>query len=136
MPYDRVNFGNEMGSNSVMLQYFVEPEDGPKAVCRHQALYTQVLLQAFGMTSRLLKCYLGGGAHAANLVRINYQWHILDTTNDIFEPIEDEEIDLNNNDYTWCVESDGAIFEYISRKDMYFRIKPTPQSEIFDIESD
>lgn len=56
------------------------------ALCRHHALETQVLLQAFGIHTQLFKCYLsiGGGSrssHVANLVELNGAWYVLDTTN-------------------------------------------------------
>lgn len=58
----------------------------PEGVCRHQALTFQVLAQAVGLTSRMLKNeltfngkYLGN--HASNMIRINHRWFAFDVTN-------------------------------------------------------
>ena len=58
MPYDYKNLGPVNPFKSVPLTQIQEDK---QAVCRHHALYTQVLLQAFGITSRLLKCNLDSG---------------------------------------------------------------------------
>ncbi len=55
-----------------------------EGVCRHKAMRAQILFQAMGITSRLLKCDLNEEAHVANLVRINHQWHLVDPTNPIY----------------------------------------------------
>ena len=57
-----------------------------ESVCRHIALETQLRLQALGIESRLLKCTLDGERHVANLVRVNGQWHLIDTTNPEIDP--------------------------------------------------
>lgn len=117
----------------------VEIIDSRLAVCRHHALMTQVLLQSFGLTSRLLKCdvafdadrYLS--AHAANLVRIDNQWYLLDTTNpdvkdgkkDVFlRKITEKDIDLNTKKYYWefIRNKDGKKYRYQSRDNMYFKV--------------
>lgn len=78
MPYD--HSGKNLGSNTVQLSQLSE------GVCRHQAMTFQVLAQAAGLTSRLLKSHLeiDGkqlGRHASNLIRINHQWYVFDATN-------------------------------------------------------
>lgn len=61
-----------------------------EGVCRHIALTFQVLAQAAGLTSKLLKCDMVldqgrgnviAGRHAANVVRINHEWYLVDPTN-------------------------------------------------------
>lgn len=70
----------------------------PTGVCRHQALTTQVLLQAVGVTSRLIKCDArfndnrGFERHAANLVRVNSQWALVDSTNPEYEQVRGRKI--------------------------------------------
>lgn len=109
------------------------------SVCRHHALYTQVLLQSFGITSRLLKCDVDfgrarGGGHAANLVRINNKWYLLDSTipdpgtnqkkyGIFIKKIDDKRIDLNYKNYEWSLkEKNGENRIYKSRNEMYYRI--------------
>jgi hypothetical protein len=120
----------ELGK-SIPLAGFMEKKLG---VCRHHALYTQVLLQQLGMTSRLLKCNFNGIPHGANLVRINNKWHLLDVTNpakgeapgDIIflKPIPESNIDLNKETYVWKLSaSRGEFRTYKSRNNMYYRIR-------------
>lgn len=115
-------------------------------VCRHQALYTQVLLQALGISSKLLKSELivdgkNIGPHVNNLVRINGKWHVLDVTNPeefrdpttgqrsarvFLKPISDSSIDLNNlyKSYQWEFrEATGKKKGYKARKNMYYKIR-------------
>lgn len=131
MPYDKSARPFPNMSHSVNL---TESYDKKLSVCRHHALYTQVLLQAFGITSRLLKCSIELDAHACNLVRINGQWHLLDTTNPDEENGEYKaflkhiapkgvEIDTRKSQYRWnVVRASGAKWTYLSRNDMYWRI--------------
>jgi hypothetical protein len=110
------------------------------AVCRHHALYTQVMLQACGMTSRLLKCDTDFGKgtfeqHAANLVRINGTWHVLDATNpdvqggvgEIFMfPLRDKNVDPASFSGTeWSIQrkKDGKIWKYRPRNNMYYIVR-------------
>ncbi len=104
-------------------------------------MYSQVLLQAFGLTTRLLKCDvdLAGtkGRHVANLVRVNGEWFIVDSTNpdvdsgDIntmfLKPIGHGDIDTTRKNYTWKVPHGDPInvltFTYTSHNEMYSRIK-------------
>lgn len=116
-----------------------EVYDQKLAQCRHHALMAQVLLQSFGITSRLLKCdvsFRDGDAlspHAANLVRINFKWHLLDTTNpdeyngqgEIFMPeISERDIDFKRNSYSWRFprKKNNQVVTYNSRNNMYFKI--------------
>jgi hypothetical protein len=131
IPYDKKFLGGIFGmGKSIPLDFFKSKD--PTAACRHHALYTQVLNQAFGLTSRLLKCNLNGESHAANLVRLDNQWYLLDSTNPMkvsgkvqvcLSPISQREIDINRHNYTWQVKHDGGIRTYESRNNMFFRIK-------------
>ena len=130
LPYDYKWLGGRFSPLSIPLDAFKGPV--PSAVCRHQALYTQVLNQSFGLTSRLLKCDMDGEPHASNLVRLDHQWHLLDVTNPILIngnpqicllPIPERDIDLNKNTYVWRVIHDNGTRIYTSRKNMFFRIK-------------
>jgi hypothetical protein len=135
MPYDKKQNPFPSADRSIRLNESLEQQ---LAVCRHHALYAQVLLQTFGITSRLLKCDLdfggrSGGAHAANLVRMNNKWNLLDITNpDIgkkgegetfLRPISEKNIDPNSRDYEWKLRrNDGEEWRYRSRNNMYYRI--------------
>jgi hypothetical protein len=119
-------------------------------VCRHHALDSQVLLQALGVDSRILKSEFSSdgkyfGPHANNLVHIEGEWYLLDTTNpesDGQTPPHDivylkrlpepdgsaPEINTNTRDYEWeldKMESNGTIKKrkYKSRNNMYTRIR-------------
>ena len=145
MPCDFKSYGGAYGGVSKPLDAFRDNGDDPKAVCRHHALYTQVLNQAFGITSRLLKCNLNGCPHGANLVRIQNQWYLLDSTNPIYKkgkpavclvPIPEKEIDLNRYIYTWTIKyRDQNNVEqcrvYTSRNDMYFRIRDNEHDPVY-----
>lgn len=137
MPYDYKDYGDKFGGKSIRIDKLFDPNDS-KSVCRHHALYTQVLNQTMGITSRMLKCnfYLNGknlGPHASNLVRLNYQWYLLDTTNPFVKKdgtgevylrkIPETNIDLNNNIYSWEFQDGDDHRKYVSRNNMYFRIK-------------
>jgi len=108
------------------------------AVCRHQALYVQVLLQSLGLTSQLLKCNLDGYSHVANLLRIDNKWHVLDVTNpekgedgklkvfirqipEIENPYKD---DLEHKWQFPAKKKDGTIGSrvYQLRRNMFYRI--------------
>lgn len=137
MPYNRgFRMPSSIFSRSINA---AEIMDKRLAVCRHHALVSQVLLQSFGLTSRLLKCDLNLGSdskffpHAANLVRIDHQWYLLDTTNPDLEdglktvflkPIPEKEIDLNTKKYEWQFDVRQGAKQYIyrSRNNMYFKI--------------
>jgi hypothetical protein len=112
--------------------------DRKLAVCRQQALYTQVLLQAFGLTSRLVKSDVSFngknfGPHVNNAVRIEGKWYVMDTTNpeqinlqqsDIFiKPVPETDIDLNKNVYKWSFANAFGTREYITRNNMHYRIR-------------
>lgn len=108
-------------------------------VCRHKALLFQVLAQACGITSKLLKCNVqfwegGPWAHVANLIRVDYKWYIVDVTNPItgadgqvryaITPIPEKDIDLNKYKYQWTVEKNIAQpRKYISRNNMYYQTR-------------
>lgn len=77
MPYnwDYVNERKNLGGDKFKMS---EMGDG---VCRHQAIVFQVLAQAMGIKSRLMKSYMDGERHATNAVRIDNQWRLIDVTN-------------------------------------------------------
>lgn len=136
MPYNRTKpiRSSALGRSIRMDEVF----DQRLAVCRHHALMAQVLLQSFGLTSRLLKCNADfgsghSGRHAANLVRVDYRWYVLDVTNpDIVDgrggiyirQIPEKEIDLNTKNYIWHFPRSGGAKgrTYESHHDMYFKI--------------
>jgi len=139
MPYDydqKIAYraqGRSMNLEDVMKDHM--------SVCRHHALFTQVILQSFGITSRLLKCTMRTPGtsdipHAANLVRINSIWHLVDTTNPdrestgkitpFVKPLMEREVNTGKNNYEWNITAKlfGAISPrtYRSRDNMYYRI--------------
>lgn len=142
MPYnyrepEKKSIYDALGARSITVS---EIRDQKLAVCRHHALYTQVLLQTFGITSRLLKCNLnasdgfGAEPHVANLVRINGKWYLLDVTNPDEEkghwkiftvPLPEKHIDLNNQSYEWIGRKtkNNKVYKYKSRNNMYYRIR-------------
>jgi hypothetical protein len=128
-PYDHYNLGSSFGRDSIPLDRFKGYPRQRLAVCRHHALYTQVLNQAFGITSRLLKCEMDKVPHAANLVRLDGIWHLLDVTNsDLSQgerglclgPITEREVDLNGSVYIWTTRSPKRT--YVTNKNMFFRL--------------
>lgn len=52
-----------------------------EGICRHQSMLFQVLAQAMGVQSRLMKCSLDGTRHVANAVRIDGAWRLIDVAN-------------------------------------------------------
>lgn len=85
--YGEINYNK---GRADQMKGIVNLGDISEGVCRHIALTFQVLAQATGLTSRLLKCdtaiedesgRVQGGRHAANMVRVNYKWYIVDPTN-------------------------------------------------------
>jgi len=143
MSYDRINIGSNL-HNSLPLTDFVPNNPNKKdAVCRHHALVFQVLNQTLWITSRLLKCNVDffddmwkktwWWAHGCNLVRLDGQRYLIDSTNPYFldwkwkvgKEIDEKYIDLNNNMYIWTVDHDDWRRVYRSRNNMYYRIKRT-----------
>lgn len=59
----------------------------PQAVCRHISIDIQLCMQALGLNSRHVKCYMDSEAHAANLVEAESQWYLLDGTNPEVDPV-------------------------------------------------
>jgi len=130
IPYDHLNHAKPLGAVSVPLELICKPQ-APLGVCRHIALYEQVLSQAFGLTSLLLKCKLNGIPHVANLSRIDRKWYLKDPTNPLrvkgrkkmcLVEIPEKHIDLNKNIYEWTVNDDKGVRLYRSRNNMYYRI--------------
>ncbi len=128
LPYDKAQRAPDFGKTRSLR--IGEVRERHLAVCRHHALYVQVLMQALGLTSRVLKCRLNGGGHAANLVRINGEWHVLDATvpdtkNDVYlAPVHERDIDLNHHDYIFTLGSgtpDPRV--YASHSTMYYRVR-------------
>lgn len=111
-------------------------------VCRHHALVTQTLLQAFGIESRLMKSNVTFDQkkepalepHANNLVRIGNKWYLLDATapeplpngkSKVFmKDIPERSVNLNAQTYMWRLqETDGSTRIYRSRSNMNYRIR-------------
>lgn len=115
------------------------------SVCRHHAIYAQVLMQTMGLTSRLMKCDVKFGdnhdfsSHASNLIRNNYDWYLLDVTNpdikkisndldkkgEVFlRKLNEKSINLNEKQYNWEFQrNDGNINQYKTRNNMHYYIK-------------
>ena len=144
MPYDHENHAVMPRNRSVGLHEFVDTGSAV-SVCRHIAMESQIRLQALGVQSRLLKCDLDGGAHVANLIRINYRWNIADPTNPEADPdnptygrVLIKPIRLNEDpDQTWRFDvfrrdSDGELSTkervYRSRNNMFYRILDNAKS--------
>lgn len=137
MPYDAASAATYTTTKGVVGVH--EAFNERLALCRHHALYTQVMLQALGITSRLFKCdaEIGRGVfepHAANLARVNGVWYILDATNpdskegigEIFMiPMNVANADpatLNGKEWS-SVRNDGRTWRYRPRNDMYYTIQ-------------
>lgn len=133
IPYDHENLAEHL-KGTVPLHQVVKDKSG---VCRHHALYTQVLLEVLGITSRISKSdlYEGGkhlGPHANNIVRINNKWHVLDSTNpdvkdgqgEIFlRPVPESNAD-EHKEHFWSFKlRDGRTRSYRTRDNMYYRIQ-------------
>ena len=73
LPYDHSD--KYLGGGQVALSTLNE------GVCRHQALVFEVLCQAAGIKSQILKTQMDGSRHAANAVRVDGVWYIVDATN-------------------------------------------------------
>lgn len=139
MPYNHDNgkLHSMYGSDSVVLTDIAHEK---LAVCRHHALMTQVLLQSFGISSRLIKSELvingnNLGPHANNIVRMDGNWYIIDTTNPernsdrksskvFIRRLPEKQIDTNMNNYEWDFDlSDGEKRGYITHSNMFYRIR-------------
>lgn len=139
LPYDRFQLAGLKGvllGQSININYVAEHR---LAVCRHQALETQVLLQALGINCQLLKCkveFFPGrrGAHVANLVRLNGTWYLLDVTNPDLQANTpkvflreikglDKNPYLDDKDHVWELGSDIGLRKYILRRNMFYRIR-------------
>ena len=135
LQYDAKNEAFPARFNSIPLARYGEKR---LAICRQQALYTQVLLQTFGLTSRLMKTDVSfdtgyPGPHANNLVRINHKWFVLDATNPeklnsqlqstvFIKQIPERDMDLNNKTYKWSFDTPYDVRSYATRNNMYYRI--------------
>lgn len=142
MPYDFDDKGiQEWGGRSIGLHESIEKK---LAQCRHQALASQVLLQAMGIESRLVKSDVdygdgkGFGPHVNNIVRVEGRWYLFDSTaperdnnnewKDCMWPIPDENIDLASNRYVWEIQVGDRKRTYKSRNNMYWRIRDNATS--------
>lgn len=77
MPYDYESYNNNGSSVDAGV---VNLHKLNKGVCRHKVLIYQVLAQACGLESRLLKCHVNGGRHAANATFFDGHWYLTDPT--------------------------------------------------------
>lgn len=66
-----------------------------EGICRHQAMLFQVLTQAMGVQSRLVKCSLNGTRHVANTVRVDGQWYLMDVANPDYSRLPDGKTEWN-----------------------------------------
>lgn len=138
MPYDYAGEAILPRDRSIRADEFVQA-DAPTSVCRHIAMETQLRLQALGLESRLLKCLMDGVPHVANLLRVNGQWYLLDSTNPELDPrdpaagkVYARPIELTDAPkQTWNLsrftkDSEGNLIPkdvvYESRNDMFYRI--------------
>ena len=128
MPYDHSD--KDLGGQVVLSQL-------KEGVCRHQGLVFQVLCQAVGLQSRVLKTYIDGGRHLTNAVRFNGEWYIYDVTNPDYI-IKDgvkvwrpgaykigEYPGSSNQIYHVKGKYSGVEHEYRLHKDMYWHIQST-----------
>lgn len=139
MPYDTKNQAILPRDRSIRVDEFVNAQEA-LSVCRHIAMETQLRLQALGLESRLLKCTMDGEPHVANVLRINGQWYLIDSTNPEIDPINPKQgkpyarpISLTDEPVqTWILDRyvrspDGTTvmkkpITYQSRNNMYYRI--------------
>lgn len=135
-PYSHAVAQTWFAGQSIKLHDIV---DNNEMVCRHKALLFQVLAQACGITSRLLKCDIqfwnwDYWAHAANLIRLDYTWYLVDTTNPIkwndwkiryaITPIPEKDIELNKQKHQWTVDKNIVIpRKYTSRNNMFYQVR-------------
>lgn len=135
-PYSHNTAQGSLWWNSVPLDEIIGNDD---MVCRHKALWFQILVQTCGLTSQLLKCTVkfwntDRESHVANLVRVDYKWYLVDPTAPIegldgkvryaINPIKEKEINVNKQTYTWYVgENIKKPRTYVSRNNMYYQIK-------------
>lgn len=73
-------YADNSGGNKVKLSEMTE------GICRHQSMMFQVLTQAMGVQSRLVKCSMNGIQHVANTIRIDGQWYLMDVANPDYAP--------------------------------------------------
>lgn len=128
MPYDKAMADGSGTSDIINLH------DMDTGVCRHLALNFQVLAQAFGLTSRYVKCHVDGGRHAANAVRINHSWHLVDPTIPDYEKRSDGQRHWQPGIYrinsepklreplTVTGRYNGKNRTYVAHDDMYWRV--------------
>lgn len=138
MQYDHGDKAILPRDRSIRVDEFVKAES-PVSVCRHIAMETQIRFQALGLESRLLKCMMNGEPHVANLLRVNGQWYLVDSTNPELDPnnpdvgkVYARPIELTDEpNQTWNLDrytkvSNGKLVNkpviYTSRNNMYYRI--------------
>lgn len=132
LPYDYSQ--KDLGGGRVDLG------DMADGVCRHQALTFQVLAQAAGLTSRVVKNYMTSSdgrseKHAANMVRINNKWFLFDVTNpDTIEknnqkfwrpgviPIDRPPQSRERRTYSGTYKHSGVSYQWAAHDNMYWMI--------------
>ncbi|NCU38118.1 hypothetical protein EOL96_03635 [Candidatus Saccharibacteria bacterium] len=77
IPYDYESYNNNGSSVDAGV---VNLHELSKGLCRHKVLIYEVLAQACGLESRLLKCHVNGGRHAANATFFDGHWYLTDPT--------------------------------------------------------
>lgn len=131
LPYDKGRAARDNGPRTSGITHLHEMSEG---VCRHQALTYQVLAQACGLTSRLVKCHMDGERHAANATRIDYQWYFIDVTNPDYTATPHGKLQWepaaykiphepqDKDDYTFTKPHSGVKHHYTVRDDMCWRL--------------
>lgn len=116
----------------------------PKGVCRHQALTFQVLAQAAGLKTVMVKSNLRidgapPGAHVSNAIRVNGSWFMMDVTNPDYIkgadgvnvwrpgviPIEGPPNGSAHQTYTGLQRHSGRHVSYAVRNNVYWTIGKT-----------
>ncbi len=143
MPYNtQFNEHPDQRDRTVGLHNLLEEK---LAVCRHHALASQVIFQTLGITSRLMKSDMSidGGPfepHANNVVRIDGEWKLFDSTNpysgtatSVSEPFirplpgiaHNANINMNAYNYTFEFTDSVRPRTYRSRSNMFSQIRDT-----------
>lgn len=119
--------GKDSFRKSILLHSRIEKGIG---VCRHHALLGQTLLQALGIKSQILKCFLGG-PHACNLLEIDGKQYILDITirktdGTVFlEEATVGQVDIGDGpQVTYSAGTGENNRTYLAHNEMFYRIMP------------
>lgn len=126
--------GNYVDNPSGDKTKLSEMEEG---ICRHQSMLFQVLTQAMGIQSRLVKCSLNGNQHVANTIRVDGQWYLVDVANPDYGTLPDGKKQWNlglvkidaphkvgeNKQYDVTFPKSGEKRAYITNDRTYWRVE-------------